>query len=315
MARYLARRLATSLVVVIGISIVVFLLLNAMSGAPGRSVLGPSASPEAVDAFNHKEGFDRPVVVQYLSYVQGLVQGDLGRSYKLNQDVGELLAQNAGRSAMLSLAALLLALAVAVPLGIYQARRRNRRSDSAITAATFMLYASPQFFLAVVAIEIFSVQLQLLPAQASQSRSAFVIFTDPRAMLLPILTLAAANIAIFARYQRSAALDQLGQDYIKVARAKGVSERKIVRSHLLRNSSLPLITLVGVSVPALLAGNLVIESVFNYPGLGLLFINSLAREDYPVLLAYTLIGGVLTVLGNLIGDLLVAIVDPRIELS
>lgn len=315
MARYLARRLATSLVVVIGISMVVFLLLHAMSGAPGRSVLGPTASPEAVDAFNHKEGFDRSVVVQYLSYMQGLLQGDLGRSYKLNQEVGELLTQNAGRSAMLSVVALLLALTIAVPLGIYQARRRNKMSDSAITAGTFVLYASPQFFLAVVAIEIFSVHLQLLPSQASQSRSAFVIFTEPRTMLLPILTLAAANIAIFARYQRSAALDQLGQDYIKVARAKGVSERKVVRSHLLRNSSLPLITLVGVSVPALLAGNLVIESVFNYPGLGLLFVNSLAREDYPVLLAYTLIGGVLTVLGNLIGDLLVAIVDPRIQLS
>ena len=127
--------------------------------------------------------------------------------------------------------------------------------------------------------------------------------------------MAAANIAIFARYQRSATLDELGQDYIKVARAKGVSERGIVRHHLLRNSSLPLITLVGISVPALLAGNLIIESVFNYPGLGLLFVNSLAREDYPVLLAYTLIGGILTVLGNLMADLVLAAADPRIKLT
>ena len=130
-----------------------------------------------------------------------------------------------------------------------------------------------------------------------------------------MLTLAAASIAIFARYQRSATLDQLGQDYVKVARAKGLSEGTIVRRHLFRNASLPLITLVGLSLPALLAGNLVIEAIFNYPGLGLLFVNSLGREDYPVLLAYTLLGGFLTVAGNFLADLVLAAADPRIKLS
>lgn len=315
MVRYLMRRLGTSAVVVVGISIIVFVLLHFMSGAPGRSVLGPSASPEAIAAFNRDQGFDDPIVVQYLHYMGNLLQGDLGRSYKLNQDVTELLRQNVGRSAMLSLAALVLAIAIAIPLGVFQARRRNSVSDTALTAGTFLLYASPQFFLALLGIEIFSVSLGLFPSQASQSHSPFVVFTDPRSMALPIITLAAANIAIFARYQRSATLDELGQDYIKVARAKGVSERGVVRNHLLRNASLPLITLIGISIPALLAGNLIIESVFNYPGLGLLFVNSLAREDYPVLLAYTLIGGVLTVVGNLIADMVIAAADPRIKLS
>ncbi|WP_091464950.1 ABC transporter permease [Paenarthrobacter nitroguajacolicus] len=315
MVRYLLKRLGTSLIVVIGISIVVFVLLHFMAGAPGRSVLGPTASADAVDAFNREHGFDQPLPVQYLSYVSELLRGNLGQSFKLNQSVSDLLSDNAARSAMLSLAALVLAVIIAIPLGTYQATKRNSASDTVLTGVTFLLYASPQFFIALLAIEIFSIKLGIFPSQASQSNSPFVIFTDPVAMALPVLTLAASNIAVFARYQRSSTLDQLGQDYIKVARAKGVSERGIIRNHLVRNSSLPLITLIGVSVPSLLAGNLIVESVFNYPGLGLLFINSLQREDYPVLLAYTLIGGVLTVLGTLIADVVLAAADPRIKLS
>ncbi|QTV79589.1 ABC transporter permease [Microbacterium sp. NIBRBAC000506063] len=199
-------------------------------------------------------------------------------------------------------------------MGIFQARRRNTVVDNALTAVTFVLYAAPPFFVAILVIELFAIQLGWFPAQASQTGSAFAVFTDPRAMVLPVLTLSTTYFVVFVRYQRSAALDQLGQDYIRVARAKGVSEGGIVRRHLLRNSSLPIITLLGLSVPGLLAGALIIETVFNYPGLGLLFINSLQREDYPVLLAYALIGGVLTVLGNLLADIAIGVADPRVTL-
>lgn len=315
MTWYVARRLVISFLVLLGISAVVFFLLHLVSDSPGRVVLGQRASPEAVADFNRQHGFDRPVVAQYVSYLGRLAQGDLGRSYKLNEDVGTLLWQNAGRSAMLSLAGLVLALVIAVPLGVLQAVRRNRVVDRVATAVSYVLYATPSFLLGLMLIAVFSQSLPVFPAEASQSHSPWVVFTDPRAMALPVITLAVTSVAIFAQYQRSSALDQLGQDYIRVARAKGLPERLILTRHLLRNACLPLITLVGTLVPTLLAGNLIVESLFNYPGLGLLFLNSLHREDYPVLLAYTLMGGVLTVAGNFVADLAVAAADRRIELS
>ncbi|MGW3657915.1 ABC transporter permease [Streptomyces sp. NPDC005151] len=314
MARYLLHRLVVSVLVLLGISVVVFLLLHLVSASPGRIVLGQRASPQAVAAFNHDHGFDRSLIAQYLSYLGQLLHGDLGRSYTLNENVSTLLAQNSGRSAMLSLAGLVLALIVAVPLGILQAVRRNSIADRAATASSYVLYAMPSFLLGLVLIAVFSQTLQIFPAEASQSHSPWVVFTDPRAMALPVITLACGSVTIFAQYQRSSALDQLGQDYIRVARAKGLPERLVLLRHLLRNASLPLITLVGTLVPTLLAGNLIVESLFNYPGLGLLFLNSLQREDYPLLLAYTLIGGFLTVAGSFIADLLVAAADRRIEL-
>ncbi|MCX4770325.1 ABC transporter permease [Streptomyces sp. NBC_01260] len=314
MARYLLHRLVVSVLVLLGISVVVFLLLHLVSASPGRIVLGQRASPQAVAAFNHDHGFDRSLIAQYLSYLGQLLHGDLGRSYTLNENVSTLLAQNSGRSAMLSLAGLVLALIVAVPLGILQAVRRNSIADRAATASSYVLYAMPSFLLGLVLIAVFSQTLQIFPAEASQSHSPWVVFTDPRAMALPVITLACGSVTVFAQYQRSSALDQLGQDYIRVARAKGLPERLVLLRHLLRNACLPLITLVGTLVPTLLAGNLIVESLFNYPGLGLLFLNSLQREDYPLLLAYTLIGGFLTVAGSFIADLLVAAADRRIEL-
>lgn len=312
---YALRRIAVSVLVLVGISAAVFFLLHLVSESPGRVVLGQRASLEAVAAFNHEHGFDRPVVVQYLSYLWQLLHGDLGRSYKLNEDVLTVLGQNAGRSAMLSLAGLVVALVVAVPLGMLQAVRRNSLVDRLATGVSYVLYATPTFLLGLLLISVFSQQLDLFPAEASQSHSPWVVFTDPRSMALPVLTIAATSVAVFSQYQRSAAVDQLGQDYIRVARAKGLPERLVLSRHLLRNACLPLITLVGTMIPTLLAGSLVVEALFNYPGLGLLFLNSLQREDYPVLLAYTLIGGVFTVLGNFIADIAVAFADRRIELA
>ncbi|MEV6008945.1 ABC transporter permease [Streptomyces sp. NPDC051976] len=315
MTWYVARRLAVSCAVLVGISAVTFFLLHVVSGDPGRVVLGPRASAAAVADFNRAHGYDRSVVVQYLSYLRQLAHGDLGRSYKLNESVVTLLRQQAGRSAMLSLAGLVLALLISVPLGIAQAVRRNSLLDRGTTALSYVLYATPSFLLGLVLIDWFSQELPWFPAEASQSHSAWAVITEPRSMALPVITLAVTSVALFAQYQRSSALDELGLDYIRVARAKGLPERLILTRHLLRNACLPLITLVGTFIPALLAGNLIVESLFNYRGLGLLFLNSLQQEDYPVLLAYTLIGGVLTVLGNLLADLAVAAADRRIELQ
>ncbi|MFC4118877.1 ABC transporter permease [Nonomuraea zeae] len=313
MLQYVLRRLATSAIVVLGVSVITFIMLHGMSGSPGRAILGVQASAEAVAAFDKANGYDRSLVVQYLAYLGKLLQGDLGYSYKLNQSVNALLAENAGRTAMLAAVALVLAICVAVPLGVFQAVKRNSIGDNVLTTLTFVAYSMPVFLLAMLLIQVFALGMGILPAQASQSSSTFVIFTEPRAMLLPVLTLTGVTVAMYSRYQRSAALDQLAQDYIRVARAKGLSMRMVLTRHLLRNACLPLVTLIGMSIPLLLAGNLVVESVFNYPGLGLLFFNSLNNQDYPVLLGYTLVAATLTVLGNLLADLVVAISDPRTQ--
>ncbi len=315
MVGYLVRRIGVSVIVVLGISILVFLLLHTISSSPGRAVLGVQATPQAVAAFDHANGYDRAVPLQYLSYLGNLLHGNLGYSYKLNQSVGALLQQNVGRSAVLTAIALFLAVVIAIPLGIAQAVKRNTAIDNVLTATAFTLYSIPVFFLALVLIAVFSLNLNVFPSQASQADTVLGVLRDPASMVLPIATLTAVSVAAFSRYMRSSALDNLAQDYIKVARAKGLSERQVISRHLVRNSCLPVITLVGLSLPALLAGNLIVETVFNYPGLGLLFFNSLQKEDYPLLLAYSLIVGVLTVVGNLVADLALAVTDPRIRLA
>jgi peptide/nickel transport system permease protein len=173
----------------------------------------------------------------------------------------------------------------------------------------------PDFFLYLIAIAVFALNFHLFSYEASQSTSVVTVVLDVRAMALPILSLTALQVAGYSRYMRSSAMDALAQDYIKAARAKGLPERLVLVRHLVRNACLPMVTLIGLSIPALLSGNLIAEVVFNYQGLGLLFYDSLQNEDYTVLLAYTLLGAVLTVAGNLVADVALTVADPRIRLS
>jgi peptide/nickel transport system permease protein len=319
MTTYLLRRAGTSVIILIGISILVFGMLHVISGAPGRAVLGLRAAQVAVNAWNQSHGFDRPLVLQYLTYMNQLVHGNLGQSYVQNQSVDAILAEHAPISAYLSGLGLFFALIIAFPLGIFQAVRRNSLADNVITTAAFVTYSMPVFLLGLLLIQIFAITLNIFPAGApaavSQSSSLLGAIEDPRAMVLPVATLTFVSVAGYSRFMRSSALDALAQDYIKAARAKGLPERLVLVRHLLRNACLPMITLIGLSIPLLLAGNLITENVFNYPGLGIMFITALGKEDYPVLLAYTLMGGVLTVIGNYVADIALTVADPRIRLA
>jgi peptide/nickel transport system permease protein len=319
MSTYLLRRAGTSVVILFGISILVFWMLHVIGGPPGRAVLGLRASIVAVNAWDKTHGFDRPLVLQYLTYVNQLFHGNLGQSYKLNESVNTVLAQHAPISAYLSGLALFFSIAIAFPLGIFQAVKRNTLGDNAATTAAFVTYSMPTFLLGLLLIQIFAITLNILPPLAppavSQDSSLIGAITDPRAMVLPVATLTLVSVASYSRFMRSSALDALAQDYIKAARAKGLPERLVLFRHLVRNACLPMVTLIGLSIPALLAGNLITENVFNYPGLGIMFINALNQEDYPVLLAYTLIGGVLTVIGNYVADIALTVADPRIRLA
>ena len=315
MTGYIIRRLAVAVIVVLGIAAITFAMLHYLSPSPVYDVLGAKAQPDAVKSWNKLHGYDRTEVAQFFSYLGNLVHLNFGYSYKLDQSVRALFRENAGRSLYLSGAALVLSLLIAVPLGIAQAVKRNSVGDYAVTSVNFILYSMPSFFLGLILIQLLALDLGIFPPTVSTSITSFWgAFTHPRQLALPIITLAVINVAAFSRYMRSSALDNLAQDYIRLARAKGLSERAVLFRHLLRNACLPMITLVGLSIPALLAGNLLIEVLFNYPGLGLLFYNALGTQDYDVLLAYTILAGILTVLGNLIADIAVSVADPRIRL-
>jgi peptide/nickel transport system permease protein len=312
---YLLRRIGTSIVVLIGISIFMYLMLHAVFPSPARVVLGLRANSAQIASWNKQNGYDRPVIEQYLSYMNGLLHGNLGYSYAENQTVAALFQERLARSIYLSGISLLLAILIALPLGIFQAVKRNTLGDNVATSAAFILYSMPSFFLGLILIQVFALSFPILGFEASQSTNVWVVIGDWHDMLLPILTLVLITVANFSRYMRSSSIDVLAQDYIKVARAKGLPERLVLTRHMVRNASLPMVTLVGLFLPALLAGNLIVETLFNYPGLGLLFFNSLGKEDYPVLLAYTLIGAVFVVLGNFVADIALTVADPRIRLA
>lgn len=316
MLGYIIRRLGITVIVVIGVAAITFSMLHYVFPSPAVIALGTKASRYAIASWDKQHGYDNPVFVQFGTYLWNAIHGNLGFGYKFGQPVAALFKENLGRSAYLSGSALVLSVLIAVPLGILQAVKRNSPLDYAATTINFALYSMPSFFLGLILIQFLAIDSHVFPPLVSDNiTTTWGAITHPMQLLLPIVTLTLLNVASYSRYMRSSALDELAQDYIRLARAKGLKERVVLTRHLLRNACLPVITLIGLSVPYLVAGNLLIETLFNYQGLGLLFYNALGDEDYNVLLAYTLLGAVLTVLGNLIADLSVAVADPRVRLD
>ncbi len=314
MTAYLIRRTATAIVVLFGVSVFIFFMLHLIYPTPAIDVLGPHANKLSIAQWNKQHGFDDPWIVQYLHYLSQLLHGNLGYSYKLNQSVAALFGERWMRSAYLSGVTLLLSVLIAIPLGIYQAIRRNTVGDAVVTTGAFVTYAMPDFFLYLIAIQLLAISFRVFSYEGPQTTSLMSIILDWRAMTLPIVCLTLLELAGYSRYMRSSAIDTLAQDYIKAARAKGLPERLVLWRHLIRNAFLPMITLIGLSIPALLAGNLICETVFNFPGLGLLFYDALGSADYPILLAYTLVGAVLVIAGNFVADIALTVADPRIRL-
>ena len=316
MIGYIIRRLGIAVIVIVGIAAITFAGLHYLQPSPAATVLGTKAQPIAIAAWNKQHGYDRSEAAQFLSYLGNLARGDFGYSYKLSQSVAALFKENLGRSIYLAGASLVLALLIAIPLGIYQAVKRNTVADYTLSAVNLTLYSMPSFFLGIILIQFFALDWHIFPPEVSSSiTTTWGAITHPAQMALPIATLTFITVASFSRYMRSSALDNLGQDYIRLARAKGLSERAVLTRHLLRNACLPMITLTGLSIPALVAGNLLIEVLFNYPGVGLLFYNALGNADYNILLGYTILVGVFTVVGNLIADIAITAADPRIRLN
>ncbi|PYI66601.1 ABC transporter permease [Arthrobacter livingstonensis] len=314
MIGYILRRLAQSILVVLVVTIIVFILLHQLPGGAARAILGPRATAAQIADFNVQNGYNQPLFVQYFRQLGDWATGNFGFSIKLNQSVSSLLVQRMPKTIVLGLLSLALTVIVAVPLGIYQAVHRNKPFDYIATGLSFIFYAAPTFFIGLVAIEVFSQNLGWFPPEAPQSDGVGPIFAQFDAMVLPIVTLALLSIAGFSRYMRSSVLDNLDQDYVRTAQAKGASPTRVLYHHILRNAMIPIITLLGLSLPAIFAGALITESIFNFPGMGLLFWQAAQASDYPVELGVVIITAFATVAGNLLADISLAVLDPRVKL-
>jgi peptide/nickel transport system permease protein len=313
MTGYLLRRTGHAIVVLIIVTIVVFSILHFLPGSPARALLGVHATPAAIAAFNDANGYNRSLPVQYIDYLNRLIHGNLGFSYHFDQSVGSLLALDLPKSALLIGSAYVIALLIAVPVGVVQALRRYKLSDNVMTTLSFIGYAMPTFWLGILLLVVFSSTIRLFPPEGPQGASVSASLSDPGALVLPVATLTIVTVAQFSRFMRSAAIDTLLQDYIRTALAKGTSRWQMVRRHLLRNSILPLITLIGLSLPGVLSGAIIVEVLFNYPGMGWLFWTATGAKDYPVLMGFTVVVAAATVLGNLLADIAYAAADPRVR--
>jgi peptide/nickel transport system permease protein len=299
-AGYLIRRVFQAAATTILVTLIVYLLLRLAPGSTERSLTG-------------RAGPGLPVLGQYLGWLGRVLGGNLGVSVERNVTVAGMLAASLPRTLALALIATAIALAVSIPLGLLQAVRRNSVTDHVVTGLTFLFYGTPSFVLGSVLVVTLADQLRLFGAEGPQAPGIAGVITDWRDLTLPVLTLALLLIALFTRYLRAAALDSLAEDYVRAARAKGAGERQVLTGHVLRNSLIPVVTLVGMSIPQILGGTLVTESVFNIQGMGWQFWQAAQDSDYPVLLGFALVLGVLTVLGSLAADLCYAAVDPRIR--
>lgn len=299
-------RLMTSLVTLIGVVSLVFFLIHLIPGDPVEYILGDSARPADREALRSELGLDRPLVVQYADYLSGLVRFDLGHSLHSKQPVSTLLLERLPATLELSLAAFLLAVLIAFPLGVLAATRSGTPWDSSAMMISLLGVSIPNFWLGPMLILLFSLWLGLTPVSGME---------QPGSLVLPAVTLGVSLAAILARMVRSSLLEVLNEDYIRTARAKGVSEAVVVWRHALANALLPVITLLGLQFGALLAGSVITEKVFSWPGVGLLLIDAIQQRDYPVVQGAVLLIAVSYLVVNRLTDLLYRAVDPRIKVA
>ncbi len=315
MLGYIFRRFLQAIVVVFGVVLIVFLMTKLIPGGEAAAALGPRRSPQQVANFNRINGLDLPTYDQFYHYVKNLLHLNLGYSYKENEGVKELISQRLPKTLTLVGVSTVVALVIAIPLGILQVVRRYKPTDYALTGLSFLLYAMPPFFLGFLLILFFSFDFHFFPVSPPINSGAWTILTDPRAFVLPVLTLSAITIASYSRYMRSSMMDALTEDYIRTARAKGASNNRVLYGHALRNALIPILTLIGLSLPAIASGALITETVFNYPGMGLLTVNAALNDDVNTVLGATLVITIFTVAGSLLADILYAVADPRIRLG
>lgn len=312
MPRYLLSRLLQSIVLVVVVSIVMFALISSAPGGPAILVQ-QDVTAEAAATMRRNLGLDDPVVVRYGRWASRMLQGDAGVSLSNSRPVGLLLAQRFSATALLASAALLLAVVVAIPIGVMSAVRRNQWFDRIATAAAFIGVSVPNFWLGIMMIILFSVTLGWLPSGGMGGSGAVSWWDRLRHLAMPAFVLSAASMAQLTRYTRSSMIGVLREDYVRTARAKGVPQTQVLTRHVLRNGLIPVITVIGVIMPRLFSGAAITESIFAWPGLGRLAVDAALQRDFPVIMALTMLVSVLVISASLVVDLLYSVVDPRIR--
>jgi peptide/nickel transport system permease protein len=297
---YLARRVLQAVAVVVLVTLIVFGLLSVAPGNALSAVLGPG-------------GAHQQFLLAYLTWLGRVLRGNLGFSTRLNVSVGTLLAASLPRTLVLTGVSTLIALLIAVPAGLVQAVRRNTATDHVLRGVTYLGYATPTFVLGALLLLFLAVDLHWFAAEGPQASGIIGFATDLRALTLPVVTLTLMTVAIFARYMRSSALDSLAQEYVQAARARGAGERRVLLAHVLRNSLVPVVTLLGLSLPQIVGGAVLVEGLFNIQGMGWQIWQAALRQDAPVTLGFTLVIGVAAAIGSLLADIGYALLDPRVR--
>lgn len=304
MIAYALKRLLQSVFVLLGITLVTFLLVFLLPADPARMIAGRSATVATVESIRHELGLDRPLPVQYASYLSGLLRGDLGRSYAQRARVSDLIASRFMPTVQLALAGIFFELLIGLPAGILAATRRGTRVDQAVMALAFVGVSAPQFVVGLILIYLFAYLLPVFPLGG---------YGTPLHLVLPAVAVGLAGGGWYARVTRSATIDVLRQDYVRTARAKGVMPTRVVLKHVLKNAVLPVVALVGLDIGVFMGGIVVVESVFGWPGIGQMIWQAIQLVDIPVIMGGVLVTALFVVVGNLVADLVYPALDPRIR--
>ncbi len=313
MTQYIIRRLIHSVIIVWGCATIVFFLLRAIPGDPIIQMLGPEYTPEAADALRNKLGLDEPVVIQYFRWLGNMLRGDLGSSITGAESVRDAILTGLPRTMSIAFLAFLIATAIAIPTGVLAALHRNSFADFAVSTFAFVGVSMPSFWFGIILILVFSVQLNWLPSLGYASLTEDGFWEWLSHLILPSLAIGAGYAAILMRFVRAGLLEALSSDYIRTARAKGVSERRVVITHGLRNSLIPVVTVAGIQIALLLSGTVVIETVFSIRGIGRLLVGAILDKDYPMVQGAILVVAVIFVGANLLVDIAYTLIDPRIK--
>jgi peptide/nickel transport system permease protein len=325
MTSYVVRRLSYAVLTFLGITVAVFALLHAVPGDPITFYIGAhgahNLSRPVLDAIRHQHHLDEPLVAQYFYWLRGVVRLDFGTSLVDHRPVTTRIIEKLPNTFELNLIAFLVAVAIGLPIGLWSATRSGRPLERASAVLFFLLYSLPSFWVALLLVEFFAVKLGVLPTFGMTSDEyldlspAQKLLDHARHLILPVITLSYAQIAIFARYSKSALTEVIRQDYITTARAKGVTPQRVLWRHAFRNALIPLITLLGLTIPLLISGSVITEQIFQWDGIGRLYFSSILTRDYPTVLGLTVATAVVTLLASLVADILYAAADPRVRLE
>jgi len=323
MSWYIIKRLLQAIPLLLGIATITFFIVHIAPGDPMDMYMEKQyrkeVDPRVIEALRHKYGLDQPLPVQYVKWLRNLAHGDLGESFRYRRPVLDLIEERIPYTLQITVLALLVGAALGIALGIISAVKQYSALDKITTVASLVFYSMPEFWLAIMLILVFAVNLRWLPTSQTRSLDYELFSWSGKVvdrlwhLILPVFVLGVASAAGTARYMRNQLLEVLSEEYVLAARARGLSERAVILKHALRNALIPIITIYGLELPFLLGGAVLVEKVFAWPGMGLLAVEAVEARDYPIILATSMIAAVLVVLGNLLADIIYAVVDPRIS--